>query len=360
MKVFKNLNVNFRFKFILKYLTILSILILLIFTFPINIYANSKFAKNNYSRAVMEDNGDIYIQENMYKRIYPASMTKIAIAIVSIENLNLKDKIKIEKLNYKLPSDYITTPLYVGETLTVEDLLHATMLKSSNDAPIYLANKLYGNMKNFSKEINIYLKDLGLLDTNFTNPFGLEDSNHYTTSYDLLLLTKHAMKNDTFRKIINTKKYIIPANAFSSARTFQTTSLFSNKDSSLYDSRFYGIKTGFTDQSGFCFITATKIREKEYYFIYTGGDSLSSRFTEITKTYNQMKALIENKLIVDNYVKNTNLEKKSLLYNVNNIYSQFFFTTFDKISLIVFIFLFFIIFFRLKGSKVKNKKNKKK
>ena len=271
---------------------ILFILILFLFFFIFSFnnffslisYANeTTFAKNNYSRASMDIDGNIYMKENLYKRIYPASMTKIAISIIAIEKLDLKEKIKIKESTMILPLDYVVTPLYIGETLTVEDLLYATMLKSGNDAPIQLAKHIYGDEKNFKKEINKYLKNLGLTDTNFTNPFGLEDKNHYTTPYDLLTLARYAMKNETFRKIVSTNKYIIPENSYSYKRIIETTSLFTYPNSSVYSKDFYGIKTGFTETAGDCFISAAKINDKEFYFIYTGAKSKISKFKEIQK-----------------------------------------------------------------------------
>ena len=86
-------------------------------------YDNS-FAKNNHSRASIDIDGNIYMRENIYKKIYPASMTKIAISIIAIEKLDLNDKIYIEEIDYKLPLDYVTTPLYVGEVVTAEDLTY--------------------------------------------------------------------------------------------------------------------------------------------------------------------------------------------------------------------------------------------
>lgn len=331
---------------------ILFILILFLFFFIFSFnnffslisYANeTTFAKNNYSRASMDIDGNIYMKENLYKRIYPASMTKIAISIIAIEKLDLKEKIKIKESTMILPLDYVVTPLYIGETLTVEDLLYATMLKSGNDAPIQLAKHIYGDEKNFKKEINKYLKNLGLTDTNFTNPFGLEDKNHYTTPYDLLTLARYAMKNETFRKIVSTNKYIIPENSYSYKRIIETTSLFTYPNSSVYSKDFYGIKTGFTETAGDCFISAAKINDKEFYFIYTGAKSKISKFKEIQKMYDETKYLFEQKNIINEYIETVTNEKILKETNSKYIFQKFLLTTFDKIILILLFSLLIII-----------------
>lgn len=357
-KIYKFKNTNYKknvFKRIL-FLILLFVFFLNIFH-PIILQANTSlpFAKNNHSRASMDEDGNIYIRENLYNRIYPASLTKIAISIIAIEKLKLSDEVFIQEIDYNLPLDYVTTPLYLGETLTVEDLLYATMLKSGNDAAIYLAKEVYGNKENFIEGINKYLKDLGLINTNFTNPFGLEEDNHYTTPYDLLLLTKHAMENRTFKEIVSKTKYVIPENNFSEERVMRTTSLFAEKKSSVFNPDFYGIKSGYTESAGDCYISANKILDKEFYFIYTGADSRISKFINIQKMYDETKYILEQKNILDNYAKTNITTNFSNNLNLSYFKSRYLFSTLDKIFFSTFaIFIFFLI------SKVSLKKRKKK
>lgn len=344
---------------------ILFIIIILIFSLVFNIFFSlvcygkeSKFAKDNYSCTSMDIDGNIYMKENLYKRIYPASMTKIAISIITIEKLDLNEEIYIRKTTTQIPYDYVLTPLYIGEKLTVKDLLYATMLKSGNDAPLQLAKHIYGNEENFKKGINEYLKNIGLKDTHFTNSFGLDDDNHYTTPYDLLTLTRYAMKNDIFRKIVSSKDYIIPANEYSNSRLIKTTSLFTNSESLVFNKDFYGIKTGTTDKAGDCLISAAKIDNKEFYFLYTGAESKISRFKKIQKMYNETKSILKEKENIDNYAKTTIEEKTLNKISLDYIYNQFFFTIFNKIILIIFITILLIIL--LKSKKIKKSKNKKR
>lgn len=346
------LNNIFKYK-----LLVILITFVLIFTLIFNIFSplysysqENNFAKGNYSRASMDIDGNIYMKENLYKKIYPASLTKIAIAIITIEKLDLNEEIYIRKTDMKVPFDYVVTPLHIGERLTVKDLLHATMLKSANDAPIQLAKYIYGTQENFKKEINKYLKNIGLKNTNFTNPFGLDNKNHYTTPYDLLTLTRYAMKNNTFRKIVRTKSYTIPSNNYSGQRILRTTSLFADSNSLVFNKNFYGVKTGTTDKAGDCFISAAKINNKEFYFIYTGAKSRISKFQKVQEMYNETKYILKQKENIDNFAKTTTEKKTLRKTSLEYLYSQFFFTIFDKIILILFFILLLILLFKIKNS----------
>lgn len=344
------------------------VILILLFVFSLNsfspmiLYANNSipFAKNNHSRASIDEDGNIYIRENLYNRIYPASLTKIAISIIAIEKLKLTDTVLIQEIDYELPLDYVVTPLYIGETLTVEDLLYATMLKSGNDAAIYLAKEVYGSQEKFVEGINKYLKDLKLLDTNFTNPFGLEEDNHYTTPYDLLLLTKHAMKNRTFQEIISKNNYVIPANNFSGERVIRTTSLFAEKDSSVFNSDFYGIKSGYTESAGDCFIAANKISNKEFYFIYTGANSRVSKFINIQTMYDETKYILNQKDILDNYAKINSTTEMGKNLDLNYLQSKYLFSNLDKVFFSIFSLLILILILRVIFRKTKTDKRKKR
>ncbi len=327
--------------------------------YPLSVQAAETFVKNNHSRASMDEEGNIYMRENLHSRIHPASLTKIAISILAIEKLKLKDKVLIEKIDYVLPFDYVVTPVYIGETLTVEDLLHAAMLKSGNDATIYLAKHVFKSKEAFVQGINEYLKDLGLLNTNFTNSFGLEDPEHYTTPYDLLLLVKHAMKNKTFKDIVSKEKYVIPENEFSNARTLYTTSMFADEGSSVFNKNFYGIKSGYTEKAGDCFIAASKISNKEFYFIYTGANSRISKFIKIQEMLNQTKYILEEKSKIDQYAKTSSEAVNNQKLNINYLHSKYLFSTFDKILFLVFVLIIILILFKINFRKKRKRKRRK-
>ena len=232
------------------------------------------------------------------------------------------------------------------------------MLKSGNDAAIYLGKLAFENKNAFVKGINEYLKELGLLNTHFTNSFGLEDNKHYTTPYDLLVLSKHAMKNKTFKEIVSKDSYIIPGNSFSEARTIRTTSLFANNNSSVFNKDFYGIKSGYTEKAGDCFIAASKIDNKEFYFIYTGANSTTAKFIKIQEMYDETKFILKEKTNIDQYAKTSVKEQNDRFLNLDYLQSKYFFTNFEKVVYSVFGFSILIFLFRIIFRKKKRKRRR--
>lgn len=156
------------------------------------------------------DSGDVLFEKNAHKQMYPASTTKIMTAILTLENTDLNDKVIIDK----------ETPftggsrMYVkeGEQFTVEQLLYSLMIESANDAAVALAKHISGSTEEFAKLMNKRAKELGALNTHFTNPNGLPDEKHVTTAYDLAMISKYAMTIPKFRDVVKTIRYQVPAN----------------------------------------------------------------------------------------------------------------------------------------------------
>lgn len=157
--------------------------------------------------AVLTDSvsGQVLFEKNGDKKMYPASLTKIATAIYAIEKGHLDDTVIVSE-NVR---SIIGTKVYLlpGETVTLKHLIQGLLINSGNDAGLVIAEHLHGTEEEFSLHINEYLKkEIGVVHTNFTNPHGLFDKNHYTTARDLAAITNYALKNDTFREIYGTKK----------------------------------------------------------------------------------------------------------------------------------------------------------
>lgn len=152
--------------------------------------------------------GDILFGKNPHKPMYPASTTKIMTAILTIENANLNDKIIIDK---ETPfTDGSSMSVKEGEEFTVEQLLYGLMVKSANDGAVALAKHISGSVEEFAKLMNKRARELGALNTHFTNPHGLPEENHTTTAYDLAVIARHAMTIPKFREVANTVRYQIP------------------------------------------------------------------------------------------------------------------------------------------------------
>ncbi len=180
-------------------------------------------------------------------KLYPASTTKILTAMVVLEALPLKTKVKVDSRAVGVEGSSIY--LREGETLTVEDLLYGMMLRSGNDAALALALAVSPTIDAFAKKMNLKAKECGAYNSNFANPNGLHDDNHYTTAYDLALITAKAMENEDFRRIVSTKRVKIGEGE--SARVVANK----NKMLSSFDGA-NGVKTGYTTSSGRCLVSS--------------------------------------------------------------------------------------------------------
>lgn len=229
--------------------------------------------------------GTILAQKNADKKMYPASLTKIMTAILALELGELTDVITVDDdTPFEIDGSHIA--LEPGEILTLKDLLHALMLPSANDAASVIAKHYGGSLENFVKIMNQKAKELGAYSTNFTNPHGLHDTNHYSTAADLALITKYAMENDAFRKIVSTTKYEIqttnkkdePRYFTSLNKLLYNTSYNQIYVDGVYISPYYeyanGAKTGYTPEAGNCLVATAKKDGTELIAVTMKGISL--------------------------------------------------------------------------------------
>jgi D-alanyl-D-alanine carboxypeptidase len=155
--------------------------------------------------------GLILYEKNMNGAYYPASITKILSSLIIIENSSPGEVVTFSRdavFNVELDSTRIG--IDVGEQLTIQQCLYGILLESANEVTYAAAEHVAGSISAFSDMMNEKAKSLGALNSNFVNPHGLPDDNHYTTAYDMALITREAMKNETFRKITGTRTYQIP------------------------------------------------------------------------------------------------------------------------------------------------------
>lgn len=186
-----------------------------------------------------------------YEKSGMASTTKIMTALVVLNILPLDTVCTIPKEAVGVEGSSIY--LVEGEKLTVEELLYGLLLASGNDCAVALALACSGSLDAFVDDMNKTAQELGLKDTRFTNPHGLSDENHYTSAYSLALLTAEALKNDTFREIVSTKKKQITYDGTPNQRwlTNHNKLLFSYEGMT-------GVKTGYTKATGRCLVTAAE------------------------------------------------------------------------------------------------------
>ena len=204
----------------------------------------------------LEEN-EILFEKNARERLPMASTTKIMTALVVCDIIELDTVVAIPPSAVGVEGSSVY--LKAGELMSIKDLLTALLLESANDAAEALAIVCAGSVKEFAKRCNEKAQELGLKNSNFTNPHGLFDENHYTTAYDLAIISAHALKNPQIREIVSTKSAKIPLdvseeNPFGKGvRNLKNH----NKMLSTYEGAI-GMKTGFTKKSGRCLVSAAK------------------------------------------------------------------------------------------------------
>ena len=266
------------------------IFIVIIMTNCIFVYAANDLNVDAKASLIIEENsGKVIHEDNSNIQNYPASVTKILTAILTLENCELTDTVTVSKTAISnIPSGYVIAPLFVGEQMSVEDLLYALMLKSANDAAYVLAEHVGGSVKGFSEMMNKKAEEIGCNNTHFVNPNGIHNSNHYTTAYDMYLIARYAMKNEEFVKIVSTYQHTLSAtNKYSkNDRIMKNTNSFVNPSSKYYDENVKGIKTGTTLQAGNCLITNISKNGFDVITVILGARTSESKFSETKKMMN--------------------------------------------------------------------------
>ena len=197
------------------------------------------------------DSGRVLYEKNAEEERAMASTTKIMTCIIALEQSNLNDLVTVSRNATRMPK----VKMYIkqGEQYRLGDLLYALMLESYNDVAVAVAEHIGGSVKGFAKRMNQKAKELGLTHTHFVTPNGLDADQHYSTAKDMALLGAYAIKKKQFLDIVNQKTYQIKEQK--NGRVIRV----SNKDAYLsMDADAIGIKTGFTNRAGYCFVGAVK------------------------------------------------------------------------------------------------------
>lgn len=200
-----------------------------------------------------DDSNPVVAQKNQDKLKYPASLTKIVTAIVALNNVDdIKTTTTVSK--NAIESLYGTgaqvAGLKIGSQITIEDLLYLTMVHSACDSSIVLAEYVAGSVSAFVDMMNDWVTQLGCTNTHFVNADGLHDENHYTTCEDMAKITLEALKNEMFVKISTTKSF-----TYDDVRFIHTNFMLDKPHVTYYYEYAQGIKTGSTEQAGYCVIT---------------------------------------------------------------------------------------------------------
>lgn len=218
---------------------------------------------------IESDTRTVLYTRNENVRVYPASTTKMMTVLLAIEaiedgRVSLSDQVTAtSNMTYDLISDGSSAGIFVGETMSLEDLLYCAMLSSGNDACNVIAEYIGGSIADFVVMMNVRAAELGCVGTNFANTHGLPNDNHYTTAWDFTLVTLEAITHSEFVTISDTVKYEVPETNMSERRYLSNSNGLINPDAPYYSGYEYeyahGIKTGYTSAAGYCLVsTATK------------------------------------------------------------------------------------------------------
>lgn len=275
---------------------IICFLIIIFNILSINKFCNA--AEINISAPVcvlMEySTGKILFEKNLNKMMYPASTTKLMTAILVLEKCQLTDVAIVSNSAVdSVPAGYSTAYLQKGEKLTIEQLLHVLLIPSANDAANVLAEHVGGSIANFANMMNSKAKEIGCENTNFKNPSGIHDENHYSTAYDLSLIAKHAMQFQTIKDIVQKTVYNLPKTDKynSDNRIFYNTNLLLSHHSP--DDYYYpyatGLKTGYTNPAKDYIIATAKKDDLELIAVILGAEdtngSLVPKFLDCKKLF---------------------------------------------------------------------------
>ncbi len=234
-----------------KFLSLLVALLALMNGFSVNAYAEALTVSASSAVLIEADSGRVLYEKNADMRRLMASTTKIMTALVAIESGDLDRRIKIPKDATGIEGSSVY--LVEGEVLTLRELLYALMLRSANDAATAIAIAVGGSVSSFADMMNRRAQELGLADTHFDNPHGLDSDEHYTTARELAIITAEAMKNPTFAEIVGTYKKTLPMNNEPDVRLVVNH----NKLLRTYEGCI-GVKTGYTMKSGRCLVSAAE------------------------------------------------------------------------------------------------------
>lgn len=218
--------------------------------------------------------GNVIWGKNENKKSAMASTTKIMTAIVLIENADLTQTVEISAKAGGTGGSRLG--LKKNDKITLNDLLYGLMLKSGNDAAVAIAEEVGGSVEGFANMMNAKAKELGLENTHFVTPHGLDNPDHYTTAYELAKLADYALNDETFAKVVNTKSYSVTINGY--PKTISNTNELLG-----YLEGVNGVKTGFTNNAGRCLVTSVNRNGFEIITVVLQADTKKIRTSDSIK-----------------------------------------------------------------------------
>ena len=213
------------------------------------------------------ESGEVFFCRDETARVYPASLTKIMTALLAVEAIErgeaaLTDNVMASaNITFDLESDGSTAGITPGEVLSLESLLQCTLVASANEACNIVAEHIAGSIPAFIDRMNARAADLGCSDTHFANTHGLPNEDHYTTAWDMFLISREAVSHDIIARICGMTEISVPATEVSGPRSYKNTNALLG-DNDWYTGYYYegasGVKTGHTNAAGYCLVATAR------------------------------------------------------------------------------------------------------
>ena len=259
------------------------------------------------------DTGKVIYEKDADKKVYPASTTKIMTALLALENIPDLDTPQIElKLyiqNALSGTGASLAGILRGETFTPRELLYAALLPSGNEAAMMLGDYVGdGSLDYFAEMMNEKAAELGAVNTHFVNASGMHDDDHYTTAYDMYLITMAALENETFREIVSTNYYYAGEDQNGNPLHWNTTNFLISPGSTYYYPYATGVKTGTTDEAGRCLVSTAEKDGYHYLMVMTGAPQYDSNgekleenmvFKQTIELYDWAFSSFSNKTLIE-------------------------------------------------------------
>ena len=305
----------------------LALILLIALMVPCMVFAQGD-APEVYTEAVVlvdASTGEVLFGKNETRQMYPASTTKIMVALLALENLELDEVVTASNSALSLlPSGHTNIGIKNGEQLTVRQLLYALMLPSAGDAANVLGEHISGSVDEFVSLMNKRALELGMHDTNYMNTSGAHDDRHYTTAYDMAILGREVMKNEVFREIVATDVYIIPATDwYPEERRMSNSNKLVQKNSSYYYKYATGMKTGYTNPAKLCLVSSAEKNGLELICVTLGGETVNGKDARFIDSkalfeygfskYKSATIILQGSIVADAPIRSAKGENKVLL-----------------------------------------------
>ncbi|MCI6265457.1 MAG: serine hydrolase [Erysipelotrichaceae bacterium] len=247
------------------------LIIWLVFNFQFVYAEEFNITSKNVILYNMNDQNILY-ELNSNEQVQIASLTKIMTTITAIEQVdNLEQTVPITKEALKGIEEYTQVGFQIGDAPTVLDLLYGVMLPSGADAANALAIHVSGSISKYVELMNGKAQELGLKNTHFDNPIGMDSEENYSTASDLAKLLIYSLKNETFKEIFEAREYTISC----LNKTVKSTLISYSRSYGLDTTDITGAKSGFTDRAGLCLASTATIDDVSYLLVTLGADTTS-------------------------------------------------------------------------------------